>query len=134
MGNQLLLPAGRKGKEIYMIAECSATVAIILSIFIVFMRAKNKKYAYTILPLSFVPMGHILISLVSGKLSSILKLARPEIIVGFDIAVLIFSCLAIGFFSVKIAGKKARFMLFGLSSVYILIFTLVLVFHTMPVI
>ena len=108
-----------------MLIECFAILALILAIFFIYMRMKSTRHALTILPLSGVPLAHVLSQLLFARLAGVLPIDAAGIVTIVDIASLVVSTLFCGALSVAYE-KKSRMTYLVIVGLFNVILTCIL--------
>ena len=90
-----------------MLIECFAILALILAIFVIYLRMKKTRLAWSILPLGCVPLTHVIAQLLLIRLAPVIGVDGSWIVTIADIVALAASALFCGSFS-YFYGKKAR--------------------------
>ena len=114
-----------------MLFACWAIVIVLLAMFIVFMRARQKSYALAILPLVIVPFIHIISGVIARFLDPSLPLTGMEIRAIIDTTAALIPCLLVGAMSRGIPQRRTRNMLSVGCSAFVIILTVVLLINTL---
>jgi hypothetical protein len=114
-----------------MIFENCAIIAVILVMsFMIFRSGKYSGFSIGVLPLTLVPIVHIVGLLSSPSLSRLLHLDRITAVVAIDIIALLVTGLLIGAISNAIKSRRLRWGYLITCSLFSALLTIVLVLHT----
>lgn len=106
---------------------CWAIVIVLSSMFLVFMRARKREYAYAIIPLVLLPLVHIFSGLLARLLAAVLPFGPSDLRRAIDVTGGLVACLLIGWTARRIQGKRTRMMFAVCCTCFLVILTLVLV-------
>ena len=123
----------RGGTHAGMLFACWAIVIVMAAMFVVFMRARKKEYAFAILPLAMTPFGHIFSGIVARWLDPLLPMTAPELRVAIDVVISLIACLLLGVSSLHIREKRNRTLFLVCCSGYIIISTVALVTNVLMI-
>lgn len=106
---------------------CWAIVIVLGSMFVVFMRARKREYAFAIIPLVLLPLVHIFSGLLARLLAAALPFGPSDLRRAIDVSGGLVACLLIGWTARHIQGKRTRMMFAVCCTSFLIILTLVLV-------
>ena len=120
-----------KGVVFVLVMESVSITVILLAVAFLFLRAKRALYAKSVLPLMIVPLAHSAGHPISYFLASFFPLDRIQVFLVVDILALIISCVLLGVFAGKFHNKTSRLVYLVSGCAFVLILSLVFIFHVL---
>ena len=111
-----------------MIVECCAIIMIIVVIAIIVSReGKKSGWIAGVLPLTIVPLGHIVGVFADRHIAKMLGITVITAHIAVDLAALVATCLIIGGISLQIKRRKKRYAYLITCGLYSVLLTCVLI-------
>ena len=112
-----------------MVMTCITVIVLILLMFIIFLRRKQKPYAFSTLPLVIVPLFYLIGGYVAQKMANHVSAEQFNIHAGFIATALIIACVLIGVASRGIASVSRRIIFLVMSMLFAIVFAWILMLN-----